>query len=99
MSSLGVKSDFATYYVVSEENYNKYLTKKRESDVCVKQFPKRVVKRIASVLKYFSLRGIKWDILGCVSNSDELPKDLTSWNTPRIASQVKVLRLKKLLHL
>lgn len=76
MSSVNVNNEIETYYVVSKQNYEKYVLKKREGDVCMSKFPQRVVKRIAGVLKYLSTRGITWNILGTVEKSEELPTDI-----------------------
>lgn len=77
MSSNKVKTDeIETFYVVSKKAYDSYVLKKRENVLCVNKFPKRVAKKVTNILKYLSLKNIKWDVLGCVKASEDLPKDV-----------------------
>lgn len=61
------------YYVVKHDMYQKCRIKQNEVDEKLSAYPKRVVKKIKTLLTFLSAGGITWDLLGyCTSYTLEL---------------------------
>lgn len=64
------------FYLVDSVTFDKYMMKKTEASVDIKQFPAKVSKKIKKILTYLSSVGNKWNIIGCIVSSADLPKNL-----------------------
>ncbi len=61
------------YYVVKHDMYEKCRIKQNEVDEKLSAYPKRVVKKIKTLLTFLSAGGVTWDLLGyCTSYTPEL---------------------------
>lgn len=72
MSCVHVK----TFYLVDSATFETYMLKKTEAAVDVKEYPKKVSKKIRQILMYLASVGNSWNLLGCIQSSTELPKNL-----------------------
>lgn len=64
------------FYLVDSATFDKYMIRKTEDSVDIKQFPAKVSRKIKKILTYLSSVGNKWNILGCIVASADLPKNL-----------------------
>lgn len=65
-----------TFYLVDSKTFDKYMLRKAEEALDIKQFPKQVLKKIKQILTFLSSVGNKWSILGCIESSADLPLNL-----------------------
>lgn len=74
MSSKNVE----VFYLVGKDDYDKYVLAKTDVGTTVENIPKRVAVKIKKVLLLLAAAGLKWNILGCVTESPPgVPLD---WN-------------------
>lgn len=68
-----LSSNANLYYVVKYDMYEKCRIKQNEVDEKLAAYPKRVVKKIKTLLTFLSAGGVTWDLLGyCTSYTLEL---------------------------
>lgn len=64
------------YYLVDSKTFDKYMLRKAEDSMDTKQFPKKILKKIQQILAFLASVGNKWNILGCIEASSNLPLNL-----------------------
>lgn len=76
MSSVPANTNL--FYLVPQDQYDKYMKIKHDSVLSLDSFPKKILKKLKRLLNAFALLGIKWSAEGLVSEMEfDLP---TGWN-------------------
>lgn len=64
------------YYLVDKTRFETYVERKNTMDIEKEKYPKRISSKIEKNFKLLAGCNVRWNTLGCTTDSNILPKDL-----------------------